>query len=282
MTKKDILTLIFLNVVWGSAFAVAGYGLRYFAPTFLYALRFFIVGALTVPFCDFPKNDIKKILFLSLAQTFVFYGIGLAVKNLDSSISAIITRLDIFFTIALAAIIYKEKITIRLVIGLLMCVAAIVVINGETKFSNSKYLYLLIVSSFMSGVANIIAKGIKNESNATITAWSSLLMGFELFIISFSVETQFVVKKIDILVIFILIYLSVFSSYLSYLILFSLLRRYDAAKIMPYNFSRPIIAIISGFLILEETISYNKVLGALLIIIGIYIAEYKENSDKTS
>jgi O-acetylserine/cysteine efflux transporter len=275
MLKRDIFILIFLNVVWGSAFAISGYGLKYFAPTFMYALRFFIAGVAVAPFCKFPGENIKKIFFLSMAQAFVFYGVGLAVKNLDSSISAIVSRLDILFTIILAMVIFKEKMTMKLVTSLAMCTIAIIIINGEIRFSNSKYLYLLIFSSFMSGVANIIAKGIKDEKNTTIVAWSSLLMGIELGAISFLTESRFILEKIDVRAVLVMSYLSIFSSYIAYMILFSLLRRYEASKIMPYNFSRPIIAIIAGYLILGEAISYDKVLGTALIIVGIFIAEHK-------
>jgi O-acetylserine/cysteine efflux transporter len=275
--KKDVFALVSLNIMWGGAFAVAGYGLKYFSPTFMYALRFFIAGIFTIPFCDFPKKNIGKIFLLSLAQTFVFYGIGLAVKNLDSSISAIVSRLDIFFTIMLAVVLFKEKVTAKLVVCLLMCTLAVFIISKEISFSNSKYLYLLIFSSFLSGVANIIVKGIKDEKNTTIVTWSSLLMGIELFIISFLTENQFVLRKIDILALLIVVYLSLLSSYVAYIILFSLLRKYEAANIMLYSFSRPIVAIVAGYLILGEKISYDKILGTILIIVGIFIAEYKGN-----
>ena len=66
MSKKDIIIVLLLNIIWGTSFAFAGYAMAFYTPIFLYALRFFSTGVLTIPFNKFPKTYSKKILLILL------------------------------------------------------------------------------------------------------------------------------------------------------------------------------------------------------------------------
>lgn len=121
MSLIDFLLLIFLNIIWGSAYAVAGYTMLFFAPFFLYSIRFLMTAGITLPFYRIPKNLIHKIIILSIFQIITFFGVALGVKNLESSISAILIKLDIPFSMILATIFLKEKLTRQMIFGILIC-----------------------------------------------------------------------------------------------------------------------------------------------------------------
>ena len=277
MSKKDFLFLILLNTIWGSAFAVSGYTMLFFSPLFLYAIRFFLTGLATVPFNIFPKKAIKKIFILSTLQTVIFCGVSLGIKNLDSAISAILIKLDIPFTMILASIFLKEKLTKQMLVGIFICFSAIYFLSENISFYNLKFILILILSSLVTGFSNVYIKSIKEANNNQIVSWSCIFIGVEMFLVSLFFENTFILKDINIKVILIVLYLSIVSGYLAYLILYYLLKKYETSKIMPYNFLRPIIAIFAGYFILNEEITLNKILGCLMILIGIYITENKTN-----
>jgi O-acetylserine/cysteine efflux transporter len=277
ISKRDFILVSLLNIIWGSAFAVAGYAMKYFSEFFLYSMRFFIVGLLTIPFFQISnRKNMIKLVAMGFFQAFTFFGVALAVKNLDSSISAIVTRLDIIFTMILGIAIFREKLTAWLVTGVAICVLAIVVLNGEIAFVNSKYIYLLVLSSLSSGILNIISKTIKGEKNLAIVSWNSYFTGIFLLIVSLVTEKQFILQPIDYKGVLCVLYISVFSSYIAYWMLYYLLQNNPTTRIMPYNFLRPVIAVFAGLILLGEKITTNKILGIVLITVGVLLSQYKK------
>jgi drug/metabolite transporter (DMT)-like permease len=153
----------------------------------------------------------------------------------------------------------------------------VLVLNGDIKVEHFSYLILVIVSAVAGGGLNIISKGLKDEDNLAVVSWSSLFTGIILFIVSRTTETEFIIKEIDFTAVMIMIYVSVFCSFLSYLTLYYLLRNNETTKIMPYNFLRPIVAIFAGFFINGEPITTTKCIGIALVIIGIVVSQYEGN-----
>ena len=277
MLKKDVLIAIILNIVWGSSFTFAGYAILFYAPIFLYSLRFLSTGAITVWFNKVPKNVLPLIVLLGTFQAIDFFGIAMGVKHIDSSTTAILTRLDVPFTIILGVLFFKEKMTLKTAIGLFICFLAVYIISGGLELSHMKYIFLMMFSSFCSGCANIVAKKIKGINNKTIVSWASLVMGIELLLLSLLAEKQLIIKPLNTLAVLDVVYLGIISSYLTYLVLYYLLRKYQTSQIMPYNFLRPIVSIIFGFIVLSEPITSNKVLGVIFILSGVYLSQYHYN-----
>lgn len=278
MSVKDFALLLLLNIIWGTAFAISGYAMKCFSPFFLYAMRFLLVGLATVPFFKLPKQEIKNFIMLSFATAFCFAGVALGVKHLDSSLSAMMTRLDIVFTILFSAWIFKEKITKNNIFGMIVCFLGIYVISGSVKSFNLIYIFILILSSVASGFANIISKKIKTMGSLGLVSWNSLFTGLWLLLLALATESGgFIIENsvVDVKEIFSLLYLSLISSFLCYVILFYLLKKNDASKVMPFNFIRSIISIIAGYFILNEPVTWNKIFGCFLIISGVMISQFK-------
>lgn len=276
MILKDFSLLLLLNIIWGSAFAVSGYAMKCFSPFMLYSMRFLVVGLLTIPFFKFPKQDFKNILIISFATAFCFAGVALGVKNLDSSLSAMMTRLDIVFTILFSALIFKEKITVWNILGTLVCFLGVFVISGAVESFNLIYIFLLILASAGSGIGNVFSKKITTISSLHLVSWNSFFVGLWLLLLSLLTEKQFILSyDFGFMEIFSLVYLSIISSFLCYVMLFYLLKKYDSSKIMPFNFVRSIISLIAGYFILGEPITINKIVGCALIIVGVVVSQYK-------
>jgi drug/metabolite transporter (DMT)-like permease len=58
-------------------------------------------------------------------------------------------------------------------------------------------------------------------------------------------------------------------SFFSYLTWFWLLRRYLAANLAVFSFMTPMFGVTFGVLLLDEPLSLNFVLGAMLVLLGI-------------
>lgn len=277
MKLIDVLAITLLVSIWGTAYTITGYTMKFVPIMLLYAIRFFLAGLFLLPFSKIPKTEIKKIITFGIMQGFIFVFIGLAMKNIDSSLSAIIVSLDIPITILIANIIFKEKISLNLIIGLIICFFAVYIISGGIKEkSNIIYIFCLLLSATLSASSNIVSKSIKNIDSTTITCYSSFVISIVMFISSFFFKENIsTIINIDLKAIILLIYLGVGPSMLAYQCLHFLLNRNMTTKIMPMHFFKSVISVLSAYLILNEPLNKEKIVGLILIVIGVFIAEHK-------
>ena len=106
-------------------------------------------------------------------------------------------------------------------------------------------------------------------------------MGLEMLTLSLLTEDKLIIKPLNTWAVLDIVYLGIISSYMTYLVLYYLLRKYETSKIMPYNFLRPIVSIVLGFLMLGEPITYNKVIGVILILSGVYLSQFHYSKQNT-
>ncbi|MDR3289787.1 MAG: DMT family transporter [Rickettsiales bacterium] len=284
LSKKDFITVIVLNIVWGSAFAIAGISLEYFPTLFVYSLRFFLIAIVTIPFFQIQnKKNRKKIFIMGICQALSFYGLAMGIDYLSSSVTAILSRLDTISTIVISIFVFKEKIRPQLVVGLLLCIIAMLILNSNISVKHGMWVLIICFTSICGAIVNIIAKNIKDESEATIVSWCSYYSGFILFIIAYFQEPSFaLLKPLDHIAILCLLYMAVIGSFACYVTMFYLLRRNQSSRVMPYSFIRPIVAEVAGFVLLREPIHSTEVVGIVLIIIGVFLTQYRRKSDNTS
>jgi O-acetylserine/cysteine efflux transporter len=289
LSKKDFISVVVLNILWGSAFAIAGYAYRYFSSLFVYSTRFLIAGILGVlVFKINDKKNLKNIFIMGFLQAVSFISIAFGVKYLNSSTASIITRLDIIFTIVLGVIFHGEKITKNLIIGLLMCIGAILIINKDVSLNNFKWLLFSVFGSIASGGVNIFSRTIKNESKLSVVSWSSLICGLFILAAAFLVEygtfitprgyeifTDISNNKIECLkAVSCILYGAIFVSFLFYVVFFDLLQNNPSTKIMPYSFIRPVVGVIAGLIVLGEPITLYKIVSIILVLGGVLLSQY--------
>lgn len=277
MKPIEILALVILTLTWGTVYTVAGYTIRFFPSVLLYSMRFLIAGICLIPFTKFSKLEFKKIFLFGTFQAFTFLGIALALKHIDSSISAIIMRLDIPITLLIASFMFKEKITWNLIVGCFMCFGAIYIISGDMeKKSNIIFVFLVLFSAILSAASHITSKTINKKTPFNlINAESCLIVGLELLVISFFLKEDIVgsIATANTKVWLLLIYLSIVPSIIGFQCLHFLMRRVPTNKTMVYGFLRPFLNVVSASLLLGEVLSSEKILALILTTAGIGLSQ---------
>lgn len=243
----------------------------------LYAIRFLLAGLILLPFSKLPKTEFKKVATFGLAQGFIFFFIALAMQHIDTSLNSIIISLEIPFTIVMASFIFKEKINWNLIAGLFLCFFAVYIISGGIKEkSNIIYVIFLVFSAAIAAFSNVVSKSIKNVNATTITCYSSFFTSMVMFVFAFINNESVDIFAIDLKAIILLIYLAVSSSMLAYQCLHFLLKRSKTTQVMPLNFLKSVVSVLSGYWILNEPLNIEKILGLVLIIAGVYLAEFNK------
>jgi drug/metabolite transporter (DMT)-like permease len=279
MTKLDISIAIIINLLLGSTFAFSKYIMDVFSPVFVYSMRFFLSGALFTPFVlkkiKYDRRNFNWIFIVATSQAISLIFLSIGLSKLESSISAILNRVDIPLAIILGSIVYKEKIYWNTVFGIFICFLAIYILQGGIDISNIKYLFIGLCCPIFMATSDMFSQEITMESKLK-TPVINLIVGVELLLFSLAFETilKVPIGEIGSKNYMTLLYLAIFPTQLSYIGLYYLMRKYKTSLVMPYNFVRPIFSVLLGFIILGESITARKIIGVTLILSGVFISQY--------
>jgi O-acetylserine/cysteine efflux transporter len=268
------LTLVVM-VIWGFNFAVAKTGLEQFSPLFMMFLRFAAVAAVLVPFVRIPHGRMRGIFALSVILGGIHFPLmfgGLA--GIDAATAAITVQLQVPFSALLAALVFKDRIDARGIIGMIIAFLGVVVIAGEPRLNgNYVALGMVVAAAFAFAVANIQMKRVSAVTGFSLNAWMSLMAAPQLLIFTLLLERDQVRQftQADWLGWSSIAYMSVVVTILSYGIWYHLVRRYAVSQTMPWTLTVPVFGVLSGVLVLGEPMTTGLIVGGTLTLIGVAV-----------
>tara|TARA_B100000945_G_scaffold276194_1_gene240638 strand:- start:1413 stop:2303 length:891 start_codon:yes stop_codon:yes gene_type:complete len=281
----DVLLLILLGAIWGSAFfniKIATY--TYDPITLVFVRVFFALMALGI-YCAYRKvkilafsKDWKMYALVGLTNiTIPFLLIAYGTNVVDSYLSAILmsttplsgTLLAHFFTSNEKLNIFKSTGVVVGFLGILFLFFDKLVISEDNIFFA---LVILCGSTFYVIGGILTLKFLKNKGNENVSTstilWSLIFISpFCLYQEPWSNLNPSMESTIA------LIYLGVFPTGIAWLLRFHILTKVGMVFQTQVAYLIPIFGVIFGYLIMDEQITW-KVLASLIIIIsGIYFVK---------
>jgi len=285
------IACLLIVLIWAGSFIFIRIGLKDFPPITLAFLRFAAASLLLLIFYLFNKNKEKqfnlKFTFLklnvlaltgvSLLYIFQFYSL----KFISASIGSIIINLTTIFMVLFSVLFLNEKLNKRKVLGILIAFIGVstLVSNGWEKinFSSTQFLgcILMLGAALCWAVYSILTKKVLEfNSNLTITLITFLLGTAYLFSAAFILENPFEAifkaSKIGWLSVF---YLAFLSSALAYFLWNKILIKNEVSKVGAILYIIPIPTIIFEYFLLREAVTTVTLIGAFLVIVGVYLTE---------
>ncbi len=136
---------------------------NYFPPIFSMGYRCMLGGLILVGFAKLPsKEECKAIFKISInlfTLNFLFFSIG--IKITSSSIAALVTQIDVPFTMILSVFFLNEKFKFRYLFGFLIAIIGIyLVLINDYKILKFSFLSILslTLSSFFYSISTIQLK----------------------------------------------------------------------------------------------------------------------------
>lgn len=277
--------------LWGSAFPCVKIGYAIFDiksdETFSQILfagsRFFTAGIMTVIINSlfqkkFVYPDVKALpcifklsLFQTILQYMCFY-VGLAGST--GSKSSIITASNVFFTIVISSLIFRqEKLTLNKILGCLIGFLGIIIINIHDGFKwdfNLRGDGFIVLSAIFYAVSSALTKHYsKKYDPVMLCGWQFVVGGGVMIIIGYALGGRFDILNLK--GCFMLLYLSLLSA-VAFSVWSILLKHNSVSKVSVYGFMNPVFGVVLSALLLSETeiISIPKAIIALVFItIGI-------------
>ncbi|MCU6186086.1 O-acetylserine/cysteine exporter [Citrobacter cronae] len=284
MSRKDGLLALLVVVVWGLNFVVIKVGLHNMPPLMLAGLRFLLVAFPAIFFIARPKIPLSLLLGYGLTISFgQFAFLFSAIKfGMPAGLASLVLQAQAFFTIILGAFAFGERLHGKQLVGIALAVFGVLVLieaslNGQHVGMLGFMLTLAAALSWACG--NIFNKKIMQHTARpavmSLVVWSALIPIIPFFLASALLDgpTQIVqsLVAIDMTTILSLVYLAFVATIVGYGIWGALLGRYETWRIAPLSLLVPVVGLASAVVLLDETLTGLQLLGALLIMAGLYI-----------
>ena len=282
-TRSDWLLFGALGIMWGSSYLFIKLGVESFGTFTLIALRL-LIGAtllwvvLRLRHIPLPRErrvygHLLVMACINIAIPFTL--ITWAEQSVDSALAAIIAASVPLFVIVLApAFLPDEPIRVNGVIGLLIGFVGILILvsPGLTNVGGNPAGELALIGASLSyAIGNIYnrrnVRGLPPLIPAVFQVTFALLI---VGVIALVVEHPWEARP-DAQAVFSVVWLGIFGSGLAYMGYFRLLGRWGATRTSLVAYLLPIVGIVLGFLVLQESIDSTLVLGTALVIAGVAV-----------
>lgn len=272
---RDLAIVLAIMAIWGLNFPIAKTGFAELPPVLLTALRFGLVAVLLVPFVRLPRGHVRQLLWLSITlggMHFSFMFLGLS--RLDSATVAIASQLGVPFAALFAAIAFKDYLGWRRALGLLVAFAGVAVIAGEPRIGADPWpLLWVVVGSIMWAASTIQLKRLAAIDGVTINAWMAAFAAPQLAVVSLLVEHDHLhdLGAAGWRGFGAVAYMAVAVTIVGYGLWYRMLARHAVNQVMPFTLLVPLIGVVSGVLLLGETLTWQTVVGGLATVAGVAI-----------
>ena len=287
--KNKWMLLFTLSIIWGSSFILIKKGLIAITPIQLGALRVLITGIFLLivgykTLKTLERKNYKWILLSGFIGTFFpSFLFAYAETEVDSGVTSILNSLTPLNTVLIGLSIFKIGATRRQFIGVVVGFigTAILIAKGADLNPDQNYLYagFIILATVMYGInVNLIKKFLQNEKPLAIATGNFVPIIipalFILFYADFFSTTTFEKEGIYHSICYIVL-LSIFGTAFAKVVFNKLVQISSPVFASSVTYVMTIVAVLWGLLD-GERIGLSQVLGGLIILCGVYLANQKK------
>lgn len=275
-----VLAFALLVLFWGSAFAVVEIGLRYSPPILFAGLRTLvggiamIVAALLWGGSPNLRRDWPVFLLLALFNVVLFIGLQTyAIVYLPSGSAAVLIYLQPILVGLLAWLILGESLSGAKFIGLLLGFSGIVAVSAGSLSGDLAPVGVILGAA--SGLAWAFGTVFFKKYEARVSTLWAVAVPFVVGGVALT-ALGLVVESWDELSLTggfaaSLLYSALVGISAAWVIWFALIRAGEASRVAAYIFAVPLTAVLIGAVILDEPLTFSLLVGAALVVSGIYL-----------
>lgn len=299
MSDKQIRWLMVLTTIfWSGAFITGKIAVGEFPPFALTFFRFLFALPLifTILYVKEPGNLLPRgkqwpaLILLGFVGTFCYHALFFSSLKYTTAInSSLLGATNPMVTTLLAATFFGERLTPWRVLGIILSFSGVFlfITSGDllliSQFQFNKGDILMLVAVCCFAVYSLLSRRYMKQYRL-----SPLMVTAYTFLICVVISVPFVLWEKPSTYLFSatasgwlsILYMSVFASVLGYLIQMVAIQRIGAPRTAIFINLVPIFTIIQSVTILGESITLIKLMGAAIVITGVYLATRPESRVK--
>ncbi|MCJ2513034.1 MAG: DMT family transporter [Candidatus Thermoplasmatota archaeon] len=230
-----------------------------------------------------PVSKEDWLIYLSIGLfTIILPGIlqNTGMMYTTASVSSIIQTSGPIFTIIFAIVILNESADKKKIVGSICALIGTIFLvisldNNINLFDSSVYgNFLILLSGVSYAISSIITKkGLERKNPLQILGFSSLVGFIVLSVISSFERPLDVIINLSIETWFAIFLLVIFPSFIALLFWYEAMINEEISRLVIYVYLMPVFAVIFSYILIGEIISIQTLLFAVLIIVGVALAQ---------
>lgn len=284
MLMRDRLLALTIVLVWGVNFVVIKVGLEGVPPLLLAGLRFALVAFPALLFVPRPKLPFKWLLAYGLTISFGQFALLFWALNvgLAAGLASLLLQAQAFITLGFGILLLKEKIHRHNVMAVIIAGSGIYLLaaaqSGGVVSLTGFTLILILGAASCWALGNITNKIIMKKYTVptmSLIVWSAIVPTVAFSVTSLLIEGPDVIQRSLLHIqwhnLFSIVYLSLFATIIGYGGWSYLLSRYATALVAPLSLLVPVFGLLSAWILLDETLGLQQVVGVIVIGLGLVI-----------
>ena len=280
------LAVIMAMVFWGFTFVAFKYAITSFRPITIVFFRLLVSIFFLFGFAFFFKRlnrikrkDQKWFLLLALVEPFFYFlGEAYGLTLVTATVGAVIISTIPLIVPFASYYFFKEKLTPMNYLGLVISfggVLLVVLTRSGGLAADWKGILLMFVAVLSAVAYTMVVKVLAEDyTPITITAYQSfygLIMFVPLFLIFELEHLDFTQWSINSLLA--VGFLGVFGSGICFILITIGIRELGAARANIFGNLIPVVTAIVSFFLLKESMPFMKILGILIVILGLLLSQ---------
>ena len=294
---KLIISLFSIAFFWGTTYLGMRIGVETIPPILVTSLRNILAGSILLSYLllngkfewmTWPRlrrNLIIAFMMIVLANGLTTF----AEKYISSGLAALISTLSPLCVLLINLGLGHEKFSLKIILGVSLAICGIFLIyqNNLADLFNPEYRL---------GIMSILFAVLMWSSGTVFTKYNSahpgnmfmnlcvqmLFAGIFMLLLQFIIQPDIKLDTWSLRSSFAVIYLAIFGSVIGYVAYNYALSQLPSTKVSIITYANVVVALLLGWLILDEKLTLKIILAAVLIISGVVVANFRKRSSASA
>lgn len=276
MPLKDWLLALTVVTLWGLNFIAVKVAVQTVPPFLLTGIRFALVAVVLAPLFRPTRAQLPGIVGIAAVLGVGHFGLMfVGLTGMDAASAAIITQLGVPFSALLAWLAFGEKLGLGRGLGLLLAFSGVALLAGEPNLTSMAPMGVLVAAMLAWAVSNVQVKRLGEINPLALNGWMALFAAPMLVVLSAAVESGHAQLPARLMADWRpwagLAYTVLASSLIAYTLWYGLLARHPMNRVVPITLLGPVVAVIAGVVLLGEALSWQKLVGGALTLVGVAV-----------
>jgi len=275
MKPVDICLAVAVAVIWGLGFVASRLALDELSPALMTAMRFAIAAA---PCLFVRRPNVPSTVLIAISSA-LFLGQFLAqswaiAQGVPVGLASVIVQSQALFTVAFAAVAFREIPTGIQVAGIGVAAIGLLMICGTVGFDLSVGAFaVLMISPVSFAIGNLLLRQARDVPMFDLFAWLCLIPPLPLLALAFAVDgpqaTWRALWQMSLTGWASMIFIGAVSTCIAYWLWGRLLRDHTAAQVVPFALLVPFVGSAASSVVFGETFGPLRLAGMITVVGGI-------------
>ncbi len=288
LKRNAYLALGATSLIWGTTWVASRIGVKYVPGLQLSYIRQFLAGSILLIFF-FVKGEklptwpqFRWLFILSIFMFVLANGLSTwSVKYISSGLASLISALYPLCVVIIEMAFFKKNNNAPLTfVGLFVGIFGVAVVFYENAFHAQPEGYAIgvmlgIIAMIGWSIGTIFVTRNKYQMNPYYAVgWQMFISSFMIFTVAHLTNNNIPIGDIPYQTWIAIAYLIIMGSVVAFIAFIYSLKYLPPAVSSLYAYINPIVAMITGAILLNEPLTFNLIIGALITLVGVYLVNY--------